>query len=101
MGPTARRHRARVNRPTAANRGASRRVDTGMNHRELHLTEPGLARITIHSADARTVTTLGYAIAAHLNATGPTEPHPVPGEDGVAVTLHAYAQAPGGPDTAG
>ncbi len=66
-----------------------------MNTRHLHLTEPGLARITIHSADAVTVTTIAYAIAAHLNATGPSDPHPVPGEDGVAVPLHAYTH--GGP----
>lgn len=66
-----------------------------------HLTEPGLARITIHSADPNTVTTLAYAIAAHLNATGPSEPHHLPDEDGIAVTLHAYTHPAGPPDTAG
>lgn len=66
-----------------------------------HLREPGLARITIHGADEHTVTTLAYAIAANLNAIGPSEPHPVPGEEGVAVTLHAYTHATSGPRTAG
>ncbi|CAM5678771.1 hypothetical protein SALBM135S_09207 [Streptomyces alboniger] len=72
-----------------------------MSHSNLHLTEPGLARITIHSADTHTVTTLAYAIAAHVNATGPSEPYGIPGEGGVAVTLHAYTMAtrrPGTPD---
>ncbi|GAA3108407.1 DUF6207 family protein [Streptomyces rectiviolaceus] len=60
-----------------------------MSTRHLHLTQPGLARITIQSADPETVTALAYTIAAHLNATGPSEPHHLPGEDGVAVTLYA------------
>ncbi|MFF3645554.1 DUF6207 family protein [Streptomyces sp. NPDC002564] len=68
-----------------------------MIKRNPHLTEPGLARITIHSADAYTVMTLAYAMAAHFNATGPSDPHSVPGEEGVAVTLHAYTRATGGP----
>lgn len=69
-----------------------------MTSREPHLSEPGLARITIHAADARTATTLAYAIAAHLNATGPSEPHAVPGEDGVAVTMRAYTTGIRRPD---
>ncbi|WP_369212782.1 hypothetical protein [Streptomyces flavofungini] len=47
------------------------------------------------------MTTLAYAIAAHLNATGPSEPYWVSGEGGVAVTLHAYTMATRRPDTSG
>ncbi|MEU5902416.1 MULTISPECIES: hypothetical protein [unclassified Streptomyces] len=71
-----------------------------MNSRDLHLTEPGTARITIHSGDEHTVTVLAYAIAAHLNATGPSEPYAVSGEGGVAVTLYASTYSTGGPSAA-
>ncbi|WPO76223.1 DUF6207 family protein [Streptomyces sp. KN37] len=61
---------------------------------EAHLTQPGLARITIHSADIDTVNAVAYAIAAHLNATGPSQPHRVPGEAGFCVGQYAHAQPP-------
>ncbi|MFH8492275.1 DUF6207 family protein [Streptomyces longisporoflavus] len=56
-----------------------------MSH-SAHLTQPGLARITVHSADAETAGAVAYAIAAHLNATGPSEPYRIPGEAGMCVS---------------
>ncbi|MEU6680980.1 DUF6207 family protein [Streptomyces sp. NPDC046925] len=71
-----------------------------MSH-SAHLTQPGLARITVHSADAETANAVAYAIAAHLNATGPSEPYRVPGEAGVCVSQYGYAQPPPAPDAPG
>ncbi|MGW6055362.1 DUF6207 family protein [Streptomyces sp. NPDC055189] len=65
------------------------------------LTAPGLAHLTVHAVDAHTATTLASAITAPLSATGPSEPHAVPGERGPAVALHAYTHSTGGPGTAG
>ncbi|GGV70842.1 hypothetical protein GCM10010277_82240 [Streptomyces longisporoflavus] len=48
-------------------------------------------RITLH---AETASAVAYAIAAHLNAIGPSEPYRIPGEAGVCVSQYGYAQPP-------
>ncbi|MFH8485309.1 DUF6207 family protein [Streptomyces longisporoflavus] len=67
-----------------------------MSH-SAHLTQPDLARITVHCADAETASAVAYAIAAHLNATGPSEPYRIPGEAGMCVSQYAYEPEDGGP----
>ncbi|MEV6758425.1 DUF6207 family protein [Streptomyces sp. NPDC051214] len=66
-----------------------------MSSCDVHLKHPGCAQITIHAADGATATALAYEIAAHLNATGPSAPHRLPGEEGAAVQMTAYATPPG------
>ncbi|MEU1117328.1 MULTISPECIES: DUF6207 family protein [unclassified Streptomyces] len=65
-----------------------------MTSQGAHLTHPGLARITVHSADATTVNAVAHAIADHLNATSPTDPEPLPDEGGVVVHQYVYATPP-------
>ncbi|MFH8487711.1 hypothetical protein [Streptomyces longisporoflavus] len=59
-----------------------------------HLTQPDLARITVHAGTADTAIAVAYEIAGRLDATGPSQPHPAVGEEGVAVELYAYAPPP-------
>lgn len=65
-----------------------------MTSQGAHLTHTGLARITVHSADATTVNAVAQAIADHLNATSPTDPEPLPEEGGVVVHQYVYAAPP-------
>lgn len=53
-----------------------------------HLTQPGIARITIHALDEETAIAVGFALAEHSNLTGPSAPYRVPGEDGVYVRMY-------------
>lgn len=90
-----------MNRLLAPNQHAPPAVAPTMNTRTAHLTQPGLAQVTIHSADAATVHAVAYAIAAHLNATGPTDVYRIPGEDGVMVSQYVHVDPPPADDPLG
>ncbi|MFI8932455.1 DUF6207 family protein [Streptomyces sp. NPDC053474] len=62
-----------------------------MNRLPAHLTQPGLARLTVEATDEDTVLAVAGRLIACHNLTGASEPYRVPGEDGVRVQLYGDA----------
>lgn len=72
-----------------------------MTHRPAHLTQTGLARITVEAVDESTALTIAYRLIARSNMSGPSEPYRVPGEEGVRVAMYGDGIPLPAPDDAG
>ncbi|WP_411138428.1 DUF6207 family protein [Streptomyces sp. C10] len=59
-----------------------------MTQRPAHLSQPGLARITVEAADESTALTIAYRLIERRNLTGLSAPYRVPDEEGVRVAMY-------------
>ncbi|MGW0902899.1 DUF6207 family protein [Streptomyces sp. NPDC002853] len=62
-----------------------------MNYHPAHLTQPGLARITVEAADEETALAVAHRLIACHNLTGASAPFRVPGQEGACVRLYGDA----------
>ncbi|WP_329112869.1 DUF6207 family protein [Streptomyces sp. NBC_01465] len=62
-----------------------------MSPRPAYLSQPGLARITVQSADEETTLAVAWSLVSGRNLTGPSAPYRVPGEEGVWAYLYGDA----------
>ncbi|WP_338693013.1 hypothetical protein V2W30_01705 [Streptomyces sp. Q6] len=67
-----------------------------MDDRPAYLKLPGLVRITIEGASPKDVLAVAHELTACHNITGPSTPHPIPGEPGVSIWQYGYAATPDG-----
>ncbi len=79
----------RVIRAPGRNHTAAGVVVPTMTTSRAHLPQPAHVRLTIDGPDADTVLAMAASLAMLYDATGPSTPAPIPGEEGLRCWLYA------------